>query len=142
MAGHQDVLALPRQPPQGFHELQAGLGIQPIEGLIQHQELGLVQQPLGQADPLAHSLGHGGKGKMGTVHHTHHGQGPCQGGLQLSPSQPRKPSHHPQPSVPPEPRRKTVPFGHHANTNQHSRIAIGRLPEDPNLPSRWGKQAA
>ena len=76
VARYQDARALLGEVPQQGHQVKARFGIQAVEGFIQNEQLRLVQQGLGQADALAHALGHARKGEVGAVRHAHRVEDP------------------------------------------------------------------
>ena len=69
MARYHDGAALVAQAAEELDGPQALTGIETLQGLVQHEELGIVHQGLGQLDPLAHAFGVGGERPLvGRVH--------------------------------------------------------------------------
>ncbi len=141
VAGDEDADPALGHAAQEVHELEPGLRVEAVEGLVEDEDLGLVQEGLGQPDALAHALGHGREGQVRPGVHAREDEAPGHGLVQGGALEPGEGAHHAQPPVRAEARREAVSLGHEADAGQDPGIAVGSLPEDPHLAARRGQKA-
>ena len=75
VAGDDHALALVAQPLDQLHQVEALVGVEAVEGLVEEEHLRVVHQGLGHLDPLAHALGVGGQQALVVRFELHRGQG-------------------------------------------------------------------